>query len=35
MVTDTEALLAPFRGKLTRYIDPSEPVGTEEWEPLG
>ncbi len=33
-VDDPETLLAPFRGRIRRYVDPTEPVGSEDWEAL-
>ena len=35
LVAGAGDLLAPFRGTLTSYHDPLEPVGTEDWESLG
>ena len=29
---DPAALLAPFRGAVLRYDDPTEPVGVDDWE---
>ena len=30
----TEEVLASLRGSVTKYIDPLEPVGLEDWEAL-
>lgn len=35
LLTGAGDLLAPFRGTLTSYRDPLEPVGTGDWESLG
>lgn len=32
--TDVEDMLAPFRGSLTVYHDPTEPVAAGDWEAL-
>lgn len=31
---DPDALLAPFRGTLVDYVEPTEPVASEDWEAL-
>lgn len=31
---DAESLLAPFRGTLSRYDRPTEPLDLEDWETL-
>ncbi|MCZ7663196.1 MAG: type II toxin-antitoxin system Phd/YefM family antitoxin [Thermoleophilia bacterium] len=32
--TDVDSLLAPFRGALSWYKEPTEPVGEDDWEAL-
>jgi len=35
LTTNVDDLLAPFRGSLTLYHDPTEPVAVGDWEALG
>ncbi len=35
LTMNVEDLLAPFRGSLTLYHDPTEPVAAGDWESLG
>ncbi|MHB0980928.1 MAG: type II toxin-antitoxin system Phd/YefM family antitoxin [Thermoleophilia bacterium] len=34
LTTDVEGLLAPFRGAVVSYRDPTEPVAGGDWEAL-
>lgn len=34
LAADLETLLAPFRGSVSWYHEPTEPVGEEDWEAL-
>ena len=31
---DLDSMLAPLRGSIIEYIDPTEPVGLEDWDAL-